>query len=561
MNFTNRKTLTAIATAAITCGMAAAQTPVPSPSRNGNWLVSGGDVQRSGWNMDEKILSKTSVKGMKLLWKTKTDVYPQGLHTLLDPLVVQNVPTAAGPKEMAYVLGVGDTLYAFDSANGKIVWQKKFVYEKLASPRQGPPPDAAPPAVAGGATPVAPAAPPRPQQQLPTDTRHYNFLNPGGSTDVPAIGEADASGVRPIYVIDGGGQLHILSDVTGEDMKPPIKTGATSKFALQLVGDSIIYAGRGGIFSVKVTGPDYGKIIDSKGFGGGGGLWGRRGPVVTADGTVWTTTGDGIYNPSNPNNLVLGNSVVGFELKDGHWMVKNWFTPPNWDWLRRRDLDPNNTPTAFVWHGKEYMAASGKECRLYLLDPQAPGGTTDHHEPLVKTPLICNEAVDFASGGSWGAVSSWEDAKGTRWVLVPFWGPQHSGIKFPITNTPLTKEGGLAAFKLIEKDGKPYFDPAWVSRDMFRGEPPVIANGVVYSWGSGDDTQQAWPDIGLNFDSSNRAAASNHVTLYAYDAETGKELWSSKDIITSFNHFTGVTVANGKVYIGSYDGYEYCFGL
>lgn len=528
------KALTTLACAALCCGVAAAQ--------NGNWLMSGGDVQRSGWNKDETILSKTNVKGLKLLWKTKTDVYPHGLHTLMDPLVVQNVPTANGPKEMVYVLGVGDTLYAFDAKAGTIAWQHKFEYAPLAPPK---PPEGVPARV----------------MQQPSDTRHYNFLNPGGSTDVPVIGEPDGNGVRPIFVIDGGGNLHTLSDVTGEDIKQPIRAGATSKFALQLWHDSIIWAGRGGIFSAKISGPDYGKVYESKGFGGGGGLWGRRGPVITSDGTVWTTTGDGIYNPSNPNNLVLGNSIVGFDMKDDHWMVRDWFTPPNWDWLRRRDLDPNNTPTVFNFHGKEYMAASGKECRLYLLDPKNPGGTADHHEPFVKTPYICNEAVDFASAGSWGAVSSWEDKDGTRWVLVPFWGPKHSQMKFPIENTPVTKEGGVAAFKLVEKNGKPEYEPVWVSRDMFRGEPPVIANGVVYTWGSGDDTQQVWPDIGLNFDSTNRAALSNHVTVYALDAQTGKELWSSKDTISTFNHFTGITVANGKVYISSYDGNVYCFGL
>jgi hypothetical protein len=532
LKISTQKTLSALAGAALCCSMAVAQ--------NGNWLVSGGDVQRSGWNKDEKKLSKTNVGNMKLLWKLHTDVYPHGLHTLMDPLVVQDVPTASGPKEMAYVLGVGDTLYAIDAKEGKLAWQHQFKYETLPPMRQGP--------VDG---------PPRPVQQLPADTRHYNFLNPGGSTDVPAIGEPDAKGVRPIYVMDGGGNLNILSDVTGEPLKPAIKTGSTSKFALQLYKNSIIFGGRGGIYSVDLATD---KVTPSKGFGGGGGLWGRRGPVITSDGTVWTTIGDGLYNPSNPNNLVLGNSVVGFELKDGAWQVKNWFTPPNWDWLRRRDLDPNNTPTSFMFKGKEYMAASGKECRLYLLDPTNPGGP-DHFQPLLKTPLVCNEAVDFASAGSWGAVSSWEDAKGTRWVLVPFWGPQHSGIKFPITNTPLTKEGGVAAFKLVEKDGKPAYEPVWVSRDMFRGEPPIVANGVVYTWGSGDDTQQVWPDIGLNFDSSNRAALSNHVTVYALDAETGKELWSSKDQITSFNHFTGITVANGKVYMSTYAGDIYCFGL
>ena len=206
-NTTKLKTLSAIATVVLSCGMAVAQ--------NGNWLMSGGDVERSGWNKDEHILTKTNVGKLKLLWKTKTDVYPQGLHTLMDPLVVQNVPTAEGPKEIVYILGVGDTLYAFDAKSGKPFFEHHFKY---APPK---------PEVRMG-----PDGQPRQMPAQPTDTRHYNFLNPGGSTDVPVIGEPDAKGVRPIYVIDGGGNLHTLSNVTGEDIQEPIKGGSTSKFAL-----------------------------------------------------------------------------------------------------------------------------------------------------------------------------------------------------------------------------------------------------------------------------------------------------------------------------------------
>jgi hypothetical protein len=36
-----------------------------------------------------------------------------------------------------------------------------------------------------------------------------------------------------------------------------------------------------------------------------------------------------------------------------------------------------------------------------------------------RTPLICNEAIDYQSAGSWEALSSWDDAQGTPWVLVP----------------------------------------------------------------------------------------------------------------------------------------------
>ena len=51
-----------------------------------------------------------------------------------------------------------------------------------------------------------------------------------------------------------------------------------------------------------------------------------------------------------------------------------------------------------------------------------------------------------------------------------------------------------------------------------------------------------------------------HAVLYALDGQTGKELWSSGDQITSWNHFSGLSVANGRVYIGTFDGMLYCFG-
>ena len=101
--------------------------------------------------------------------------------------------------------------------------------------------------------------------------------------------------------------------------------------------------------------------------------------------------------------------------------------------------------------------------------------------------------------------------------------------------------------------------PAWLSRNMHLAEPSVIANGVVFGYGSGEDATQATPDIGLAYNTAaNRAAHSTHATLYALDARTGEELWSSGDQITSFNHFSSLSVANGRVYIGTYDGKLYC---
>jgi outer membrane protein assembly factor BamB len=144
---------------------------------------------------------------------------------------------------------------------------------------------------------------------------------------------------------------------------------------------------------------------------------------------------------------------------------------------------------------------------------------------------------------------------------MPFWGPKHSQFKAPIEYGEVIR-GGVAAFKMEDKAGKVVLTPAWLSRDMDQAEPPVIANGVVFAYGSGENTAQANVDLGLGYNTaSNRIAQSTHATLYALDARTGKELWSSGDQITSFNHFSGLAVANGRVYIGTFDGTVYCFGV
>src|SRR5262249_5830075 len=92
--------------------------------------------------------------------------------------------------------------------------------------------------------------------------------------------------------------------------------------------------------------------------------------------------------------------------------------------------------------------------------------------------------------------------------------------------------------------------------------PVAIAGGVVFAYGSGEDTAQASVDIGLAYNSAaNRIPRSTHATLYALDGRTGAELWSSGDQIATFNHFTSISVANGRVYIGTFAGTLYCFGL
>jgi hypothetical protein len=405
-----------------------------------DWLTDGGDNQRTGWNRQEKTLTKDNVKDLKLLWKLETRNQVRALHSLMPVLVVSQLTTQSGVKQVGYIAGISDNLYAFDTDTGKILWQKHWEY-------------VAPAGRGGGG-----------RGGQPQDPAHLGFLQPGGSSDTPVIGPADAQGRRPIYFVTGDGMLHILNAATGEDLEASYMFHLGKGWSLNLV-DNVLwmantYAGDS-LSAVRLDDPQH-KVMNFN--AGSGGAWGRRGAVIDSTGAAWTTTGDGVYDPaSDPPRY--GNSVVGVQMVGNELKLKDYYTPTNWDWLRKRDLDPNNTPTIFNFKGRELMAASGKECRVYLLDPKSLGGA-DHQTPLFKTPLFCNEEVDFQDAGSWGALSTWEDPGGTRWVLAPFWGPAHSQAKFPVMNTPLTKDGGVAAFKVEDTNGKPELTPAWISRDM-----------------------------------------------------------------------------------------------
>lgn len=94
----------------------------------------------------------------------------------------------------------------------------------------------------------------------------------------------------------------------------------------------------------------------------------------------------------------------------------DYYTPANRAWITKKDLDMGNmSPVIFSFDQWELVAGGGKEGVLYLLDAKSLGGA-DHRTPLFRSGLLANDDVDFAGHGFWGALSTWQDAKGTRWL-------------------------------------------------------------------------------------------------------------------------------------------------
>jgi outer membrane protein assembly factor BamB len=492
-----------------------------------DWPTDGGNPQRTNWQQDETLLTKDNVANLKVLWKIKFDNVPRQMHSLFPPLIIGQVNTRSGVKQIALEAGVSDNLYAIDADKGEILWKKHFEYP--------------PPARNGGAT---------------------DPLCPGGQTATPVIGPANASGARTVYALAGDGELHSLNLADGEDVAAPVQFGYPNgkSYALNLWHNVIFTTSSQGcagnpnqMWAIDVSDPlKKVMVFNPK----SGGLWGRQGAAIDSNGVAWAPTGDGVYDLANQR---YGNGLIAAKVEGDELKLKDWYIPTNWAWMQKKDLDMQVTPSIFTYKGRELMVTGSKECRVYLIDTKSAGGE-NHQTPLVRTPLLCNEEVNFASAGIWGSMANWEDSKGTRWVLTQFWGPVHPDFKVPVSYGPV-RHGAVVAFKVEEKNGKFQLTPAWMSRDMDQAEPPVIANGVIYAYGSGENGTQSYPDRGLNDSSPLRIKASTHATLYALDAETGKELYSSGDQIASFAHFTGVSVANGRVYLGTYDSVLYCFGL
>jgi hypothetical protein len=100
----------------------------PGASNLIDYWTDGADIERSGWIKNEKILTKANVGTLKLKWKLETGNQPRALHALMPVLVIGQLATPAGTKQVGIVNGISDNLYAFDVETGKILWQKHWDY-------------------------------------------------------------------------------------------------------------------------------------------------------------------------------------------------------------------------------------------------------------------------------------------------------------------------------------------------------------------------------------------------------------------------------------------------
>jgi outer membrane protein assembly factor BamB len=93
-----------------------------------------------------------------------------------------------------------------------------------------------------------------------------------------------------------------------------------------------------------------------------------------------------------------------------------------------------------------------------------------------------------------------------------------------------------------------------------------VANGVVYALSTGGQAMQNGvkpgdPRMAYDVSSVLRSTPVSNMVLYAYDAESGKQLWSSGKTLKDWVHFSEPVVALGKVFVVTHDAHVIAFGL
>ena len=510
-----------VITAEITTGLLGgmlALTAGAQTSQAGQWTTAQQNPARDGWQHQADGISPQSVRNFQLLWKVDTHDKHMQLAGQDQPLIVKS-----GDRTLAIVAGARSNVTAIDLNTGAIVWQTHMKWSSSVP-------------------------------ETPADQAPAGFICQNANIDVPVYD----SSKDVIYIIAQDGYLHTLSVKTGDEVGTPFM--ATPRpypkvNALQL-RDNVIYTIQGQgcngnpnlLYVINLTTRKMTMNMPHE-----SGMWGTWGAAMGDHGNLYAGSGDGVYDASK---LLLPTSVLKMSPAG---KIIDYYSMPWHIFMTLRDEDLGYTPIVVHFQGKEYVVASGKEGRFYVLNSNSIGGA-NHETAEYITPLLDNIGWNFQGQGQWGGGASWTAPDGTVWVVSPFGGRTNPATHFQYSHGP-NPDGGIMALKFEMRNGKAILVPVWRSVDMQTAQPPGIAGGVVFALAGGDFTGQGDDMNGGLLSAQVRLRRASPAVLYALDAETGKVLWDSGHEINSLVHQGGLAVADGKVVLGSNNGIVYCYGL
>jgi outer membrane protein assembly factor BamB len=348
---------------------------------------------------------------------------------------------------------------------------------------------------------------------------------------IPVAWPAPAAGTTATrssvaYAVTKDGMAHALNPQTGTESKPPVRFVPPNARVTSLIAvETFLYATtsnscNGAANAIWALDASVGTAQGKK--------WELDGAVISGfavgiDGTVYVTTG------SAGKESRLANRIVALESKS--LRAKGAFTSAE---------APFVGPPMVVRHrGRDVVVAATEDRKLYVFDAVSLAAT-DSAPPLVVATSGWPD-YDFRS------LASWRSREGTTWVLASLSRSSLREAQSKVSRTD-AGSGAIAAFQLVDNETKGLtVRSAWLSRDISSRVAPVILKDVVF----------ALSVIGSA--TSQRDSADS--VLYALDANTGKELWSSGGLIAGASPGVQPVAADGQVYVTTLGGTLYAFGF
>jgi len=566
-----------------------AQTPAEPPTTD--WYTYGYDPERTNWARGETKITKDTARQLQLSWRLQTDTAPNPINrysTLTDPIVVNNVPTRDGPKKIVFVGSRDNSLYAIDGDKGSILWKRAY-------PNNTPPPIADSNNCPNNmnATPVV-------DRQsgiiyfLPNDGKLRGVSVSDGEERFPA------TRIVPPYT-----RNFSLNLVNGR-----IFTGTTRGCANTISR----------VVSIDVNDPEHPVTTFYTSTGKGSGPWGRGGIVKTPFG-VLAQTADGAYDPASGRwgSSVIGLNNEG-RLTDSYTPIDQYeldardfdlgsSSPVVFEYGGRTLvatsakegkiylLDAKNlggkdhrTPLyvsqrwsndagLFSYNGmwsvmSTYVDVQGKRWLLApfygpaakdavplfkkthgatvngvlmaftvegpadkpTLQPQWMSGDLD----LPGVAVVANDVVLILANGDRGAtLIPGAGGRGGRGGAGGGDNEAAAGGARGGRGGPAALGPGGAPSVMQPNPAEPGFekDEAWLASQRRPFQEGGQQSGTRYS--GGRDT--------------------THAVLFALDPTTGDEIYSSGDAMDSWNHYGGLALSDGMIYITTWHGRVFAF--
>jgi len=520
--------------AVLATSFALALTASQASAQSREWTTSGYDAQRSHWVRTDPRVKKASVEDgtFRFLWKHTFDNEARQQSSLTEPVLQDFLVGYRGFKSLAFIGGTADRVFAIDTDLNRPYWTTHVTYAVATG---GTPPST--PECPGGLL----AAVSRRTVRLPaaftasgaSGARSKSAVGaPGQGAAILAERAARAAGVRagtgdappaappvaataapvstaparpprkvagvafggvdPLYVMGSDGLLRTLRVTDGASTAAPIVfLPPSAKPSALLWVDGMVYT------------------TTSGGCGGApNAVWALDLTAAAPVPITWKTGGPDVVGATG---VALGSESTLYVALPNAVVALDRITLEEKDRFTADGAGFNASPTVVRHKGRDLVAVSAGDGRLYLLDGASLGGS-DH-----KTPMHVVEAGANAGAG----LATWEDGT-TRWLLAPSNGAGGAGA--------------VVAFTVVDRGAGFALEQAWRSRELASPLAPVVVNGVVF------------------------AASSSPAVLYALDGATGRELWSSGSTITSVAR-AGLSAGGGQVYVVTQDNTLYTFGV